>query len=85
MARYLLNVLIALDQLVNALVGGYPDETISASCWIGERQGKIIPSIMRPVVDLIFRPFGPDHCRLAYESEVNRLQLPNTYRSIQPK
>ena len=32
MGRYLLNVLIALDQLVNALAFGDPDETISSRC-----------------------------------------------------
>jgi len=28
--RYILNVLIALDQLLNALLGNDPDETISS-------------------------------------------------------
>lgn len=31
--RYLFNLLVALDQLVNALCNGAPDETISARCW----------------------------------------------------
>lgn len=37
--RYLLNVLIAIDQFFNALIGGDPDETISSrfgkrpDCW----------------------------------------------------
>ena len=26
-------ILIALDQLVNALLGGWPDETLSSRCW----------------------------------------------------
>ena len=30
--RYLWNVLIAVDQLVNAMLGGDPDETISSRC-----------------------------------------------------
>lgn len=86
MTRYILNILIAIDQFFNTLIGGYPDETISASCWIGEQQGKILPCFFRPIIDFIFRPFGTDHCRLAYESEVNRLQLPNTYRkAAQPE
>ena len=29
---YLVNVLVALDQLANALIGGDPDETISSRC-----------------------------------------------------
>ncbi|MFG6535544.1 hypothetical protein ACGYK5_17100 [Sulfitobacter sp. 1A16787] len=32
LGRYLLNVLIALDQLANAILLGDPDETISSRC-----------------------------------------------------
>ena len=74
--RYLLNILIAFDQLVNTLVGGYPDETLSASAYIGERQGKFLPRIMRPVIDFVFLPFERDHCRKAALAEKNRAQLP---------
>lgn len=28
--QYLFNILISIDQLANALLGGYPDETISS-------------------------------------------------------
>jgi hypothetical protein len=28
--RYLLNILLAIDRVGNALIGGYPDETISS-------------------------------------------------------
>jgi hypothetical protein len=30
--RYVWGVLIALDQLINALLGGDPDETVSSRC-----------------------------------------------------
>ncbi len=30
---YFKNVLIALDQLLNTVCGGFPDETISAVCY----------------------------------------------------
>lgn len=30
--NYLINALVALDQLLNALTGGDPDETISSRC-----------------------------------------------------
>lgn len=76
MGRYLLNVLIAFDQPINTLIGGYPDETLSASAWLGEQQGRIIPKIMRPVIDFLFLPFESDHCRRAYESEFNHTQRP---------
>lgn len=32
MRRYLLNILIGIDQLGNAILGGDPDETISSRC-----------------------------------------------------
>ena len=66
MLRYVLNILIALDQLVNTLVGGYPDETLSASAWLGEREGKIYGRIFRPVIDFLFTPWMTDHCRKAW-------------------
>lgn len=34
--RYLLNILIAIDQLLNTLAGGDPDETISSR--VGKRR-----------------------------------------------
>ena len=38
LCKYIWNVLIAIDQLFNALFGGDPDETISSRA--GKRQGK---------------------------------------------
>lgn len=75
--RYLLNLLIALDQLVNTLIGGYPDETLSASAYLGEQDGKYLPSLMRPVIDFIFLPWGKEHCKSAFDAERKRIQLPD--------
>lgn len=77
--RYALHLLIAIDQLVNALIGGFPDETLSAAAYSGELQGKILPRFFRPFIDLLFMPFESDHCRKAYEAERKRLQLPEGY------
>lgn len=33
MMAYIKNVLIALDQLANALIGGWPDESLSSRAW----------------------------------------------------
>jgi hypothetical protein len=79
--QYILNVLIAFDQLVNALVGGAPDETLSASAWKGETQGRTVPRFFRKLIDALFYPFQKDHCREAYEAELRREQLPASYRS----
>jgi len=81
MKRYLLNVLIAIDQLVNALIGGYPDETLSASAYIGEQEGRLLPRFFRPVIDGLFRILGEtDHCRNAANAERRGVQLPESLR-----
>lgn len=74
--RYVLNILIALDQLVNTLIGGYPDETLSASAYLGEREGKFYGRIFRPVIDFLFWPFQRDHCKRAFETEYRYSQRP---------
>ena len=61
---------------MNTLIGGYPDETLSASAWLGEQQGKIILCITRPVIDFIFLPIERDHCAKAYFAEFDRTQRP---------
>ncbi len=79
----LLNVLIAIDQLlwvVLTLGKGHPDETISAALWRMEQQGKLAGRILRPLIDLLFLPIEKDHCRKAWLSEVQRSQLPSAYK-----
>lgn len=77
MIRYLKNLLIALDQLVNALLGGWPDESVSSHCWRIEQEKGI--SWPRKLVDaLLF--FDKDHCQESYESELERRQLPPSMR-----
>lgn len=68
MKRYILNILIALDQLVNAMAGGDPDETISS------RLGKHYRGTwMERFVDWVFRPIhGPHHCERSIEPDEGR-------------
>ena len=83
MRRRLVNILIALDQLVYVLAtlgDGYPDETISAAAWRMEQEGKLAGRVLRPVIDLLARPFEQGHCHAAYVSEILRGQLPDEYR-----
>ena len=55
LCQYLFNILIGTDQLFNAIIGGSPNDTISA------RLGRNYPnSVLRKVVDFIF---GKDHCK----------------------
>ena len=79
MTAYLLNVLIALDQLVNVvLCGGQPDETMSSNVWRMEQAGKPW-GFMRPIIDTLFF-FDPDHCANSYSAERERRQLPPEFR-----
>lgn len=74
-------VLIAVDQLGNALLRGWADETISARAWRkrlkhdGWRRVQV-------AVDLVFeRVFNdPNHCEQSYASERLRLQSPPEVR-----
>lgn len=79
MKQYLLNVAIALDQVLNALRGGSPDETLSAAAWRTEQKGRLLGRIFRPAIDLLFHPFERDHCRKSFESERNGRHLPKEY------
>ena len=79
--KYLLNVLIAFDQLVNTLLGGMPDETISAECFRkSQLKGHYFYKILKFILDVCLSPIRQDHCEQAYLSEVCRKQLPPEYR-----
>ena len=79
MKQYLLNVAIALDQLINALRGGSPDETLSAAAWRTEQKGRLLGRIFRPLIDLLFLPLERDHCHKSFESERIGRHLPKEY------
>lgn len=70
-------VLIALDQLVNSVCGGWPDETISSRAWRWEQNGK--RAWPRRLIDCVFF-CDKDHCRESYESEKSGRQLPPELR-----
>lgn len=58
-------ILIALDHLVLALLtlgNCHRGQTLSASAWLQEQNGKLQGRIFRPFIDFIFRPVEADHC-----------------------
>jgi len=67
-------VLIAIDQLANALAGGYADETISARAY---RKGW---NLRQKLINALF--IDGNHCRDSYYSELLRTQFPASYRSL---
>ena len=80
MKQYLLNVAIAVDQTLNALRGGSPDETLSAAAWRTEQKGRWLGRVFRPLIDLVFALFERDHCRKSFESERDGRHLPKEYQ-----
>lgn len=76
MTTYVKRVLIAFDQLANAVRGGHPDETLSAAAHRGHLEGR---SGWRNLINALFFWQG-DHCLDAHQSELSRKQLPKEYR-----
>ena len=72
---WLQQVAIAIDQLGNALLGGWADETLSSCAYRMERDGRPWGRITRPLIDTLFF-FQPNHCRNAFECERQRVQAP---------
>lgn len=79
MKFHLLQILIAIDQLVNTIFGGWADETMSSRCWRAEQRGLTYGKICRPLIDAIFF-FDKNHCEESYYSELNRMQEPPALR-----
>lgn len=74
MKRRILNILIAIDQLLYVLVtlgNGHPDETLSAAAWRLELKGHWAGKVFRPIIDTLMW-FDPEHCMTSYESELIR-------------
>lgn len=70
-------VLIAIDQLVNTLLLGACDESLSARAWRHYKDGsRKWPKIL---IDAILF-FDKDHCENSYLSEIERRQYPPEYR-----
>ena len=72
-------VLIVIDNLVAAVLWGYPNLTISAQMYRWELAGK--RSWPRKLIDLLFW-WDPDHCHWSYWNEVNNLRIPRDMRKI---
>ena len=66
--KWFWNVLIGIDQLANAILGGDPDETISS------RLGKVIArksetNNLAWLVCWVLDKIDPDHCRKSIEAD----------------
>ena len=78
----MLQVLIALDQLLNTLLGGMADETLSARAHRMREKGQRYWGWTANAIDALFF-WQPGHCKLSHEDEVTRRQLPKNYLRAQ--
>lgn len=67
--RYLKNILIGVDQMVNAITWGDPDETISSR--VGKHQNVWICRVLSNFLDL----FQKNHCTLSKELDEGKDDL----------
>jgi hypothetical protein len=80
---YVRNVAIAVDQFANAVLFGWPDETLSSRC--GRSIHRYPYKAWAKLIDAIFHPFqGPNHCVNAYRKELTRYQFPPEMRGAPP-
>lgn len=68
--EYVYRNLVALDQLGNTLLGGYPDETMSSRLWRNQRYWYCRVAIK--LVDCAFSWVSDTktHCKDSYEAEI---------------
>lgn len=72
MSKYIWNVLIAIDQLINTLFGGDPDETLSSRMGKWVRTGKHKKGIRKKVYKIancIVELFEKDHFKKSIEED----------------
>lgn len=77
--NYFHQLSIAVDQLLNTLLSGYADETLSARAY------RMSPKkrrwyLMERIINNIFF-WQENHCRSAYRAEHLKRHLPEHYRS----
>lgn len=76
-------VLISLDQCVNSLLRGWPDETLSSRCYRWRKNN--IRKWPERCVNLLFfwdHKDGKRHCELSFETEREGRQLPPEARPV---
>lgn len=77
--HWVLQSAIAADQLLNALLGGKADETLSARAYRHRQQKRRWAWAYRLINAAFF--WQADHCFEAYTSELLRHHLPREYKN----
>lgn len=83
----MMQFLIAVDQLINTVIGGKADETLSARAHRMRLKRQRYWGWTADVIDLLFFWQKDDqgqcsHCKASYESELERRHLPKHYKQI---
>ena len=77
------HVVIAIDQLFNALTGGAADETLSSRTYRGAmlaEKPKKRWRVLYRVINTLF--FDVNHCKASYESEVSGKQHDKRFSEV---
>ncbi|MGQ0285677.1 DNA helicase UvrD [Pasteurellaceae bacterium 22721_9_1] len=79
--NYFYHVVIGIDQLFNAFLGGAADETLSSRAY----RGAVLADKPKKRWRLLFKVinglfFDKNHCETAYKSELNRKQYPDSFK-----
>lgn len=74
---YWKQILVAFDQLINAVFRGYADESMSSRSWRAYRDGK--RRWTKVLIDRLLW-FDKNHCEKSYMSEMERAQCPPEMR-----
>ena len=80
--NYFWQLLIAIDQLLNTLLGGWADETLSSRAYRKAKYSKNpFWKVAKISIDFIFALVGDfNHCEEAFINESKRMHLPQYYR-----
>lgn len=77
--KWIFQILISIDQLANAIAGGYADETLSSRAHRMRQKGQTYWRWAAGFIDMLFF-WQEGHCEAAWHSEMKRQQLPPNMR-----
>ena len=79
---HIYQILVAIDQLGNTILGGYADETISARTYRVASRGHWYGKVFVKIIDSIFKLLGDEnHCYSAYQTELNGGHTSDSYNT----
>lgn len=68
MKRYLMTVVLMFDEFINAVLGGYANETISHRMAVDWQEGKLVGCIFCRIFEWI----DPGHCSLQFADKIDQ-------------